>query len=65
MLPRLNNLLTKIFLIIFIIGFNSFAYSEEKKAVLEVLEEGTLSAFAGTWSDGFYGGPEAWAHALW
>jgi len=33
MLPRLNNLLTKIFLIIFIIGFNSFAYSEENKAV--------------------------------
>ena len=33
MLPRLNNLLTQIFLIIFIIGFNSFAYSEEKKAV--------------------------------
>jgi len=33
MLPRLNNLLTQIFLIIFIIGFNSFAYSEENKAV--------------------------------
>ena len=32
MLVRLNNLFAQIFLIIFIIGFSNFAYSEEKKA---------------------------------
>ena len=32
MLARLNNLFVKIFLIIFMIGINNFAYSEEKKA---------------------------------
>ena len=31
MLEHLNNILAKIFLIIFIIGFSNFAYSEEKK----------------------------------
>ena len=31
MLPRLNNLFVKIFFIIFIIGFNNSAYSEEKR----------------------------------
>ncbi len=32
MLARLNNLLAKIFLIIFIMGIGNYAYSEEKKA---------------------------------
>ncbi len=31
MLARLNNLFVKIFFIIFIIGFNNSAYSEEKR----------------------------------
>lgn len=41
--------------------------AEEKQAVMDVLDGKVLSAFLGTWSDNFYGGPrvreleEAWA----
>jgi dTDP-4-amino-4,6-dideoxygalactose transaminase len=32
--------------------------SEEKEAVLRVLDRGILSGYQGNWSDAFYGGPE-------
>jgi len=32
--------------------------SEEKQAVMRVMERGILSGFQGNWSDAFYGGPE-------
>ena len=40
---------------------------EEKQAAIEVLDNGNLSQFLGSWSDDFYGGPkiqefeQAWA----